>query len=173
VALELAVTRPELVERLVLIAPSLPGWDWSPQTRNGWAEEEAAYERGDWSAAAEASLRLWLDGPSRSPDAVEPTVRTAVREMILRSYEIQTNADAGAREDAVVDPPVSEQLEKISCPTLVIVGNDDIADMHAIGRHVATVVPGARLMHVPGAHLPSLERPDEINARILAFIRES
>ena len=40
VALELAVLHPNLVERLVLIAPGLPGWNWSAETRGGWAEEE-------------------------------------------------------------------------------------------------------------------------------------
>src|SRR5882724_11701072 len=60
VALELAVLRPELVERLVVIAPGLPGWEWSDETRAGWAEEEAAFERGDVEAAAEASFRLWV-----------------------------------------------------------------------------------------------------------------
>ena len=42
VALELAVHRADLVERLVLIAPGLPGWEWSEETREGWAAEEAA-----------------------------------------------------------------------------------------------------------------------------------
>jgi pimeloyl-ACP methyl ester carboxylesterase len=35
VALELAVHRPDLVERLALIAPGLPGWEWSDETRAG------------------------------------------------------------------------------------------------------------------------------------------
>ena len=76
VALELAVLRPDLVERLVLIAPGLPGWAWSDETRAGWAAEEEAFERGDFEAAAEASLRQWIDGPRRSPDAVDQELRS-------------------------------------------------------------------------------------------------
>src|SRR5262245_29216382 len=52
VALELALHRPDLVERLVLLAPGLPDWDWSEETRAGWAEEEDAFERGELEAAA-------------------------------------------------------------------------------------------------------------------------
>ena len=175
VALELAVLRPELVERLVLIAPALPGWEWSDETRAGWAEEEAAFERGDVEAAAEATLRLWVDGPHRSPETVDSAMRSEVRAMVLRSYELQQDAwDAGAVEEEILDPPVSGRLGEISCPTLVLVGDEDVADMRAIAAHVAHSVPGARLVNVPEtAHLPSLERPDEINAHLLAFLRES
>ena len=175
VALELALYRPDLVERLVLIAPGMPGWDWSAETRAGWAEEEAAFERGDVEAAAEATLRLWVDGPRRSPEAVDPSMRSAVGDMVLRSYELQQHAwDAGAREEEILDPPVNERLGEVRCPTLVIVGDEDVTDMLAIAAHVAESISGARLVNVPQtAHLPSLERADEINALLLAFLDES
>ncbi len=174
VALELAVLRPELVERLVLIAPGLPHWEWSDETRAGWAEEEAALERGDFVGAAEASLRLWVDGPRRSPEAIDPAMRSAVRAMVLRSYELQQHAWEAGAEEEIFDPPVNDRLAEIRCPTLVIVGDDDVADMTAIAAHVADSVSGARLVRLPeAAHLPSLERADETNALLLAFLRES
>jgi 3-oxoadipate enol-lactonase len=164
VALELAVHRPGLVERLVLIAPSLPGWDWSAETRAGWVE-----------AAAEASLCMWVDGPRRSPEQVDPVMRSAVRAMVLRSYELQQHAwEAGASEEDILDPPVNRRLREILCPTLVLVGAEDVADMQAIAAHVTDSVRDARLINVSGAaHLPSLERADEINALLLAFLSES
>ena len=175
VALELAVLRPELVERLVLIAPGFPGWEWSGETRAGWAEEEAAFERGDREAAAEASLRLWVDGPRRSPQAVDPSMRSTVRAMVLRSYELQEAAwEAGAEEQAVLEPPLGGRLDEILCPTLVLVGDEDVADMQAIASHIASSIHDARLVHVPGtAHLPSLEQADEVNALLLTFLREN
>jgi 3-oxoadipate enol-lactonase len=172
VALELAVLRPELVERLILIAPGLPRWEWSDETRAGWAEEEAAVERGDFAAAAEASLRLWVDGPRRSPEAVDPAMRSAVRAMVLRSYELQEDAWAAGAEEETFDPPVNDRLGEIRCPTLVLVGDEDVADMTAIAAHVAGSVNGARLVRLPdAAHLPSLERANEVNALLLAFLR--
>ena len=175
VALELALHRPDLVERLVLVAPGLPGWEWSDETRAGWAAEEAAYEAGDLQAAAEASVRLWLDGPNRSSEDVDPAIRAAVTEMVLRSYEMQKDAwEGGAREDEVLDPPVGGRLGEVGCPTLVLVGEDDVADMRAIAEHVADSIDGARFATVPGAaHLPSFERADEVNALLLAFLGES
>jgi pimeloyl-ACP methyl ester carboxylesterase len=172
VALELALDRPDLVERLVLIAPGLPGWDWSEETRARWAEEEAAVDRGDDETAAEISLRLWVDGPHRSPHEVDPGVRSSAREMALRSYEMQRDgAAAGAREDGVLD--VDARLGQIRCPTLILVGDLDVPEMQAIAAHVADSVSGALLVTVHGAaHLPSLERPDTVDPLLLAFLGE-
>jgi 3-oxoadipate enol-lactonase len=175
VALELAVHRPDLVERLVLIAPGLPGWEWADDTRAGWAAEEAAYEAGDFETAAEESVRLWVDGPNRSPEEVDVGFRAAVTGMVLRSYEMQEGAwEAGAREEDVLDPPVSGRLDEIQCPTLVIVGEHDVADMRAIAAHVVESIDEAQLVTVANAaHLPSLERAGEVNSLLLAFLGES
>jgi 3-oxoadipate enol-lactonase len=175
VALELALHRPDLVERLVVIAPGLPGWEWSAETRAGWAAEEEAYEAGDLETAAEASVRMWVDGSSRSREDVDPAMRAAVTEMVLRSYEMQHGAwEAGADEEDVLDPPVSGRLDEIRCSTLVIVGEYDVADMRGIAAHVADTIDDARLVTVANAaHLPSLERPDEVNALLVDFLTES
>ncbi len=174
VALELALHRSDLVERLVVIAPGLPGWAWSDEARAGQADEEAAYDAGDFEAAAEASVRLWLDRPNRSPEEVDPGVRAGVTEMILRSYEMQQGAwEDGAREEEVLEPPIGERLGEIDCPALVLVGDDDLGDMRAIATHVADSIAGARLVRIASAaHLPSLERPEEVNALLLAFLAE-
>jgi 3-oxoadipate enol-lactonase len=175
VALELALHRPDLVERLVVIAPGLPGWEWSDETRAGWAAEEESYESGDLETAAEVSVRMWVDGPSRSREDVDPAMRASVTEMVLRSYEMQHGAwEAGADEEDVLDPPVSGRLGEIRCPTLVLVGEHDVADMRGIAAHVADSIDGARLVTVAdAAHLPSLERADEVNPLLLDFLTES
>jgi pimeloyl-ACP methyl ester carboxylesterase len=173
VALELVLEHPGLVERLVLIAPGMPDWDWSELVRGGWAAEEAAFERGDLDGAAEASLRLWIDGPNRPPEAVDAGVRDAVRTMILRSYELEHEAP-DERGEELPGPAVKERLREIRCPTLVLVGEEDVPDMQAIAAHVAGSIDGARLVTVAGAaHLPSLERPDEVNAELLGFLAGS
>jgi pimeloyl-ACP methyl ester carboxylesterase len=118
---------------------------------------------------------MWVDGPNRPAEAVDPAVRAAVHEMVLRSYELQQHAwEAGAEEEELLDPPLGARLAEIRCPTLVLVGDEDVADMRAIAAHVSESVGQARLVNVPeAAHLPSLERPDDVNAALLAFLRES
>jgi pimeloyl-ACP methyl ester carboxylesterase len=175
VALELTVHRPDLVERLVLIAPGFPDWEWAEETRAGWAAEEAAYEAGDLETAAEESVRLWVDGPNRSPADVDAGMRAAVKAMVLRSYEMQEGAwEGGADEEAVLDPSVGGRLDEVRCPTLVLVGEHDVADMQAIAAHLAGSIPGARLVRIAdAAHLPSLERPAEVDAVLLDFLGEA
>ena len=169
VALELAVLRPDLVERLVVIAPGMPGWAWSDETRAGWAAEEAAFEQGDLEAAAEASVHLWIDGPRRAPAEVDPALRATVAEMTIRSYELQK--DVEDNEESPLEPPIGERLGEIRCPTLVLVGDEDVSDMQGIAAHVAASISGARLVTIPGvSHLPALERPAAVNLLLLEFL---
>ena len=174
VALELALHRPDLVERLVLIAPGMPGWAFSDETRAAWAEEEGAYDRGDFDGAAQVALRMWLDRPARAAADVDPEVRETVRGMVLRSYEMQQGAwEGGAVEEDMLDGTVLERLGEIHCPTLVLVGADDAPEMLAIASHVADSIDGARLVTIgSAAHLPSLERPAEVTPLLLAFLGE-
>ena len=166
IALELALARPELVDRLGLVGAGLGGWDWSAAAKAGFAEEEEALERGDLSGAAAAQARMWL-----ANDAADD-VRALTEAMTLRSYELQLPV-----EDEVTgiwpEPPAAERLAEVSSPTLVVVGSDDVEDIVIMAEKLAVEIPGARLERIVGAgHLPSLERPDELNRLLLDFFQD-
>jgi 3-oxoadipate enol-lactonase len=170
VALEAALARPELVSALVLVAPGLPGHEWSQEMRDAWAEEEAAFEAGDLDAAVEASLRTWVDGPRRRPEDVDPQVRARVAEMQRRAYELAVGVED--EEELLVDD-LGQKLGEVRAPTLVLVGEEDQPDMHAIAERLAREIPGARLQRIEAtAHVPSLERPREFDELVLPFLRE-
>lgn len=165
IALELAVDRPELVERLVLVGAGLGSWDWSEETQADFAEEEALLEQGDLAGAAAQQARMWL-----APDATV-AARELTEAMTLRSYEQQL-----PMEELVTatwpQPPAAERLAEIAVPTLVVVGTADLADIRAMADRLASHIPGARLERIEGAgHLPSFERPDELNRLLLDFLR--
>ncbi|MHB1244577.1 MAG: alpha/beta fold hydrolase [Gaiellaceae bacterium] len=165
IALELALARPDLVERLVLVAPGLGSWDWSEEAQAGFAEEEEALERGDLPAAAVQQAGMWL-----APDAADD-VRSLTVAMTVRSYEQQLPMDGKVRS-SWPQPSAEQRLGEIGVPTLVVVGTEDLADLRAICAQVAAEIPGAQLEVVEGAgHLPSLERPDELNRLLLDFLR--
>ena len=173
VALEVAVARPERVDRLVLVDARLPLDDWSDQLRAFAAEEEAALERGDVDAAVEANLRMWVDGPQRPPGAADPAVRERVRGMQRRAFELQLPVDEEADEELLVTD-LAERLGEIRAPTLVVVGDEDVPDMHAIADRLAREIPGARRATIRGAaHVPSLERPEEFDELVLGFLAEA
>jgi 3-oxoadipate enol-lactonase len=172
VALEVAVARPDLVCALVLVAPGLPGHEWSDELRAEWAEEETACEARDLDAAVEVSLRTWVDGPHRRPEDVDPDVRRRVAEMQRRAYELALGIEEDEEELLVED--LADRLGEVRAPTLVVVGEEDQPDMHAIAERLAREIPAARLAKIPAtAHVPSIERPGEFDELVKPFLQET
>lgn len=64
-----------------------------------------------------------------------------------------------------------DRLPSVTCPTLVLYGDEDLITRPAYNTRVAQTIPGAREVVVPRAgHLAFLEQPDAINAAIRAFL---
>jgi 3-oxoadipate enol-lactonase len=172
-ALEVALTRPELVEALVLVGAGFPGHDWSAEMNAADEAEEAALTRGDLDAAVEVSLRTWVDGPRRDPEDVDPGVRARVAEMQRRAYELQLPVWETAEEEPLVSD-LSERLSEIAAPTLVLVGEEDLPDMHEIADRLEREIPNAQRASIADtAHVPSLERPREFDQLVLPFLQSA
>jgi 3-oxoadipate enol-lactonase/4-carboxymuconolactone decarboxylase len=72
---------------------------------------------------------------------------------------------------AIRDLDQIQLLERIAVPTLVISGDLDIAmpwDHH--GRLLSALIPGARDVRLPAAHIANLERPRAFNAAVLDWL---
>jgi pimeloyl-ACP methyl ester carboxylesterase len=163
VALELTVESPERVAALVLVGPGLDGHQWSNELEAFWNEEEQALERGDLDAAADVNVRVWLAGNA------EPEARALVAEMQRNSFELLAGHDDVRM--AQLDPPASTRLAEVTVPTLVVTGDEDVRDIHEIAEKLAAEIPNAEHARIAGSgHLPSLERPDEFDAVVLAFL---
>jgi 3-oxoadipate enol-lactonase len=68
-------------------------------------------------------------------------------------------------------PDMGSRHVELSVPTLVLVGSEDISDMHAMAERLASGIPGAHKAEIPGAaHVASLERPEEFDRLVLAFL---
>jgi len=172
VALEISLARPELVERLVLVGASLPGYGWSEEVERYGDEEDAALDRGDIEVAVDANLRMWIDGPNRRRDRVDPTVRLLIANMQRHAFELQLSVWGKADEELLV-PDVGSRYVEISVPTLVLVGSEDITDMRVIADQLASGISGARKAEIAGAaHVPSIERPEEFDRVVLDFLNE-
>jgi 3-oxoadipate enol-lactonase len=79
-------------------------------------------ERGDLEAATELNLRIWVDGPRRTPEQVYPTVRKRVYEMQSHAFTVPITDEARALP---LQPPAITRLAEIRVPTLLIVGQYD------------------------------------------------
>ena len=164
VAVEVALSAPELVASLFLVGPGgalIP--EATPELRAFAAAEGAALDEGDLDAAVEANLTWWVDGPARAAGEVDPTVRELVRRMQRQAFEVTAEWDGV--EESEVDPPAIERLAEIRVPTLVLVGGLDLAAVDDAARRVVLGISGARRIDWPDvAHLPSMEHPEEFLA---------
>ena len=169
--LELALDSPERVSALVLVGPGIDDHEWSEKVEAFAAEEEAALDRGDLEAAVSANLSLWLAGPRRSLESIDPRLRELVAEMQRQAFRLSQGQEH-LQADRLV-PPASTRLGEVRLPTLIVTGDEDVEDIHAIADRLAREIPDAeRATIADAAHLPSLERPDEFDRLVLGFLRK-
>jgi 3-oxoadipate enol-lactonase len=170
VALEVALAEPARVTGLVAVGSGLPGHDWSAAAREFFEAEDAVIERGDLDAAAELNVRFWVDGPRRSPQQVDASVRDRVRQMQKRAFELQLDTWEQA-EELPLAPNLADRLAEIEQPTLVLVGADDQPDIHAIAEQLMRTLPNAGFESIPNAgHVPNMEQPELFDRLVGAFL---
>lgn len=170
VAVETALTRPEQVDSLLLVAPGgslIP--ETTPDLQAFVDAERAALTRDDIDEAVEANLTWWVDGPRRSAAAVDPAVRDLVGRMQRRAFKLTSDWDDVDEEE--LDPPPLDRLAEIRVPTLVVVGGHDLDAIHHAAGRVTEGVPNARRVDWPDtAHLPSMERPEDFLALLYDWL---
>ena len=166
VALELAASRPDLVRALVLVAPGLASTEWSEETQAAFAEEEALVEAGNLTGAAEQQAAMWL-----AADA-EPAVRELTAAMTLRSYEQLLPVDGQVRS-VWPEPSAETRLADVAAPTLLVNAGEDRPELHDVVARLARELPDAQVATIEGSgHVPSLERPEELNRLLLGFLHD-
>lgn len=169
IALDFALAHPTMIDSLTLVAPDIGGYPPSEEIRQFGEEEEALLERGDLEGATELNLRMWVDGPLRTPEQVDPLVRQKVYDMQYHAFTTPTPEGA---EVIALDPPAVERLAEIRVPTLVLVGDLDLPQKRVIAHELITHINGAQQVIVPGvAHMVSMERPEFFTSTVLEFLR--
>ena len=164
IALDLALTSPERVAGLVLIAPAVSGApeiaddDVDPATLEIGERIEEAEDEGDIDLVNELEVRLWLDGPS----APAGRVGGGTRELALRMNGVALIA-TGADDEGGGGRDAWSRVEEIEIPATVVWGDLDIPAIVDRCRELAGRLPNCdEPVILPGAaHLPGLERPRE------------
>jgi 3-oxoadipate enol-lactonase len=177
IALDFALVHPDRVDALVLTAPGLPGWDWSEEMEHVDEQEEALVEARDVEGAAALAVRVWFDGPHRSPADVDAELRERALEMNRRAYAIQIPAYTAEQQPGPseqLDPPTIGRLGEVRTPTLVVVPDLDVPDILGICELLASGIPGARKVVMEGvAHFAPMERPEEFTRLVLDFLAKA
>lgn len=175
IAIDFALAHAERTAALVLVAAALGGHEGSEELDELDEAEEALLEAGDVDGAVELNVHTWLDGPGRIAP-VPPETRELVASAQRRAFDVQLAAYASSPPPGPVrwaEPPAATRLGEIAAPALVVAGEHDLADFRAIADRLATGIPGARKVVLDTAHLPGLERPEELNRLVLDFLAAS
>lgn len=168
VAQELALSRPDLVDRLVLVCTSYGGR--GPQAMSPGA---LADMMGLGTFSAEAAAHKALAAATgevyraEKPQEFEQIVRWRLADSpsAVSYYE---QAKAGARFD------LSGDVGHITSPTLVIHGAEDRYVPPANARALAEAIPGAKLRLLEDAgHLVFVERFADVNREVVRFLKSS
>jgi len=167
VAQEIAARWPKRVTRLVLVCSSSAELEPGPALGEVWSHEEAYLEVGEIDAAVDVNVATFL-GPEASP-----ATREHVRVMQRRAFDVQLAAEEDGDGDEQLAIDIDFSLSSITAPSLVISGAKDLPEFGHVARRLAGQLPDARAVELPWAgHLPTLERPDELNALITQFLTE-
>lgn len=93
------------------------------------------------------------------------------KETMLRKamFDQYTTASLRSIYGQAVEHDSSPWLGAISCPTLVIGGQEDMLFPPAITTELAEWVPGSQLVMLPAAHVPPVEAPRQFNEAVTEF----
>ncbi len=140
VALQLAVDRPDLVRRLVVIAAA---YRLGPHGREVQAEMARLIRAGEPREAMASVMTAMLPAPLRGP--ARPATRLAVGSMVPADpSDVLVTLDA---EDAF---DVETELPRITAPTLVIGGSNDVFYTQELFQGTAAGVQDGRVHLFPG-----------------------
>jgi pimeloyl-ACP methyl ester carboxylesterase len=67
--------------------------------------------------------------------------------------------------------PIYDELGRVSLPTLILVGDEDVATVPAKAQRIHEAIAGSRLVTIPHAgHTSSVEQPEAVTAAIEEFL---
>ena len=159
VAQELVLGHPARVASLIISGSSCTT---SPAEREIFLGRAADARAGGMEAVTQKAIDRWF-----TPGFMGSEVVARVRERLLTdSVEGWANTFG-----AIAEHNTLEALRTVRKPTLVIVGDADVATPPTMSEEIAAAIPGARLVVLPGVpHMGPFERPDLFIPEIRGFI---
>ncbi|WJH36593.1 alpha/beta hydrolase [Paenibacillus sp. CC-CFT747] len=161
-ATEFALTYPDKVDKLILLAPSLTGFPYS--------EEFTGWMAGINSLAPDVSrmLELSLSGPN-----YRVVMGSPYRELLVlmhRDYLTRVFTEWKSFEVIWPEPPAMERLEALKTDTLFIHGTVEWADMNRVAEQFRRV-PSVSFREIEGAdHMLTMTHADRVADHMLEHL---
>ena len=160
-AQHLALRRPDLVRTLTLVSTLCTFPDGVRQA----LRDRARVARSQGMARiAELSNERWFPASfrERRPDVLD----RATRSLLAQDAEFHASI-----WDMIADLELAAELPRITCPTLVIAGAEDVNAPVQAAELIARLIRGARLEVMAGVgHFPPIQAPQAFNALLRGFL---
>ena len=157
-----ALRHPGLISKLVLCSTSSRT---APEGLGAWDERIRLAREDGMESLVAGTINRWFsaDFQHQDPAAVEQ-IRGLIRATPVEGYI--------AACQAIKAFDVSDRIQRIAAPTLVIAGERDQGTPVAVNRAIAEAIPGARFEVLPGAlHLANIEAAEAFNHLLLDFLQ--
>jgi pimeloyl-ACP methyl ester carboxylesterase len=166
IAVDFALTYPEMTSALVLAGPAVNGFDWSPADEKQARKAIRLAVNGENDSAIDALMK----DPYLVTAAQRPDLAPKMRAMAIDNLQSMLTSSILERP---LRPAAIKRLKEIHVPTLVIIGKRDVADSQKNADLLKSHVPGCQRVDIEGSgHLVNLEKPSEFDAAVLAFLAE-
>jgi hypothetical protein len=158
IAVDFTLAHPKAVDRLILVGPSISGLRYSQYFNMRLAEGRPNFVKGDF----EGLLRSWGYAFAPGHDAALKQAAALLK---------ANPQDLMHRDPARLAPTAKPLLSSIETPTLVLVGDHDIADNQGEAAVAEALIPHAYRIVMPDAgHLMFMEHPDTFVRLVEQFV---
>lgn len=164
VGMRLAARRPDLLKSLILLETSA---DPEPEANRPRYRLLNTIVRwiGIWAVVRPVMKimfsQTFLNDPARQADRAR------------WKAELKTNRPSITKAvDGIINRRgVRDELDRIAVPTLIVVGDEDVATVPDKSRRIQEKIAGSQLVIIPRAgHTSSVEEPAAVNAAIAGFL---
>lgn len=162
IALQLALTSPELLRGMLLLGASRGAGRSAEAAERMRRQAELLAESGPEEFARQRAPVLL--SPNADHALVERVVETMAAATRMPGYEYATASMAATDH--------SDRLSEVSVPTLVLCGAHDSVTGPAESQALADGIPNAVYVSIAGAgHLANQEKPESVNAWITSYLQ--
>jgi pimeloyl-ACP methyl ester carboxylesterase len=167
VGLRLAIRRPELIKSLMLLETSA-----DPEPEENLPRYKMLNFVARWFGLGLVVNKVmpimfgkkFLDDPQRTE------LKKRWRQHIINNHKIGITR---AVKGVIFRQGVYDQLDQIKTPTLIIVGDQDVATVPAKSERMHSRIPGSKMVIIPGAgHTSTVEEPEAVNAELEEFLKQ-
>jgi pimeloyl-ACP methyl ester carboxylesterase len=160
-SIDFTLQYPGLVRQLILVGAVVSGFLYSDHFLNRGMRNSQPFEKGDVTGG----LSNWAkDKYLLAPG--HDAAKKRLLDLLTANPQDMTHSDY-ARPTL----PALPRLKQIRVPTLILVGDADIPDVHAHAGAIEAGIPGSKRVIIPETgHLMYLEKPEEFSRAVVTFI---